>query len=277
MEYDYIDQSDLRHGSHSASTVPDGNELEHDTTNNYITAGISYSPSSAWNISLRVPYVDRTHSTYGEFDSTQPLPELSTSSSSSLGDMRIVGSYQGLLPTRNLGLQLGLKLPTGQYGTDVKFNGGPLEGEPLDASLQPGMGSTDIIVGAYYYLAISQNFDFFVNGQFQAEVSTHQDQTGSDFKPGNATNISAGLRYEANPRWVSQLQVNVLHKNRDEGALADTENTAGNAVYLSPGITVQVMNRLHVFGFATIPVVSNLDGYQLAPRWTASVGASYGF
>ncbi|HVO26127.1 MAG TPA: transporter [Candidatus Margulisiibacteriota bacterium] len=275
--YDYIHQDTLRSGTHSVSGVPDGNELEHDTLSQYLTAGLSYTPSSSWNFDLRVPYVIRTHSTYGTFDSTQPLPELSESRSSSLGDIRIVGSYQGLLPTHNLGLQLGLKLPTGQYGTSVNFSSGPSAGTPLDASLQPGTGSTDVIVGAYYYQAISQDFDVFANGQFQSAVKHKQDQPGNDFRPGNSTTVSVGLRYEGSPRWVPQLQLNALHRAADQGALADTENTAGTVVYVSPGITAQVARHLHAYGFVQVPVHSNLSGYQLFPRRTFSVGASYAF
>ncbi len=277
FQYDYIHQDRLRSGTRSVSTVPDGNELERDTLNRYVTAGLTYSPSAAWNVLLQVPYVIRTHSTYGEYDSSAPLPDVSTSRSSSLGDIKLIGRYQGLLPTHNLGLELGVKLPSGKYGDAVKFNGGPAEGEPLDASLQPGTGSTDVIVGAYYYKAISQNFDFFIDGEFQAAVRHHQDEPGNDFRPGNATTMSFGLRYEAHPAWVPQLQVNLLHKGRDQGALADVESTAGNIAYLSPGITLKVADRWHVFGFAQIPVYRNLYGYQLFPRWTGSVGMSYAF
>jgi hypothetical protein len=35
------------------------------------------------------------------------------------------------------------------------------------------------------------------------------------------------------------------------------------------------VSNLHVYGFVQVPVYSNLYGYQLFPRWTASVGASY--
>jgi hypothetical protein len=45
--------------------------------------------------------------------------------------------------------------------------------------------------------------------------------------------------------------------------------------YISPGLTAEVTTKLHVFGFVQIPVYSNLYGYQLFPRYTASVGASY--
>jgi len=277
VEYDYIDQNQLRSGTQAVSGVSPGTELEHQTINQYVTTGLSYSPSSSWNLTVLVPYVIRSHSTYGTYDPTQPLPELSRSFSSSLGDMKLMGSYQGLLPTNNLGIQLGVKLPTGQYGTAVKFYSGPNAGSPLDASLQPGTGSTDVIIGAYYYAAISQNFDAFVNGQFQAAVKERMDQPGNDYRPGNATTVSIGLRYEGNPRFVPQLQMNVLHKSPDTGALADVQNTAGNVAYVSPGITAQLASRLHVFAFAQLPVYSNLYGNQLFPRWTASGGVTYAF
>jgi hypothetical protein len=277
LEYDYINQDELRSGTRAVSAVPDGNELEHGTLNRYLTVGLSYNPNASWNIDLRVPYVIRRHSTYGTYDSTQPLPNLSGSRSSSLGDIKLIGSYQGLLPLHNLGFQLGLKLPTGQYGTAVNFDSGPNAGTPLDTSLQPGTGSTDLIVGAYYYQAVSQNFDVIANGQFQSAVMHRLDQTGNDFRPGNSTTMSLGLRYEANPQWVPQLQLNLLRKEADQGALADQPDTAGTVAYLSPGLTVRVLNSLHAYSFVQVPVYSNLDGYQLFPHWAVSVGASYAF
>jgi hypothetical protein len=277
FEYDYIDQDELRSGTRPVAGVPDGYELERGTLNQYATTGISYSPDSSWNISLFVPYVIRTHSTYGTFDSSQSLPDPSSSSSSSLGDVRLIGAYQGLLPASNLGIQLGFKFPTGRYGTAIDFDKGPAAGTPLDASLQPGTGSTDVIVGAYYYQAISRNVDAFINGQFQSAVSHHLDEPGNDYRPGNATTVSFGLRYKRDPRFVPQLQVNLVHKAPDQGALADIQSTAGTVAYVSPGFTARVFASLHVFGFVQIPAYSNLYGFQLFPRYTATVGASYAF
>lgn len=276
LEYDYLHQTELRSGTSAVAQVPSGTELERETLNRYLTAGISYAPSSEWNVALLVPYVARTHSTYGDYEPGQPLA-LSSSRSSSVGDLRVVGSYQGFLPTRNLGVQLGVKLPTGRYGTAVRFDAGPAAGAPLDASLQPGTGSTDLIVGAYYYRPISQAFDLFVNGQFQSAVAHHLDQPGNDFRPGNSTTVSLGLRLAIDPRFLPQLQLNLVHKARDQGALADVADTAGTVAYLSPGITVRAAGKLQLFGFVQLPVYSNLYGYQIFPRYTASVGASYAF
>jgi hypothetical protein len=277
FEYDYIHQDQLRSGTQAISGVPNGQELEHDTLNRYLTVGLDYSPNEDWDIDLRIPYVIRTHSTYGNYDSAEPLPPLSDSRSSSLGDIKLIGSYQGLLETHNLGLQFGLKLPTGQYGTDVNFRSGPAAGTPIDASLNPGTGSTDIIIGAYYFQAISLNFQFFGNVQFQSAVTSKQDQPGNDFRPGNTTTVSFGVRYEANPKWIPQLQLNLLHKSVDQGALADIYDTAGYVAYISPGLNAQIVDKLHLYGFVQVPVYSDLVGYQLFPRYTFSVGASYAF
>jgi hypothetical protein len=277
LEYDYIHQDQLRRGTEAVSGVPDGSELERETLNRYLTLGVDYSPSSDWNIALRVPYVIRTHSTYGDYDSSEPLPPPSSSRSSSIGDLRLLGAYQGFLPNHNLGVQLGVKLPTGQYGTTVRFNEGPAAGAPLDASLQPGTGSTDVIVGAYYYQPIGENFEAFANIQFQSALAAKQNQPGADYRPGNATTFSFGMRYEAQPKWAPQLQMNLTHKGVDQGALADITDTAGYVAYLSPGLTAHVAAGLSVYGFAQVPVYSDLVGYQVFPRYTFSAGATFSF
>ena len=290
VEYTYIDQDELRSGTSTvgpAAVVNNpsnpslgGGEIEKDTINRYLTLGISYRPNADWNLNLLVPYVSRSHTTYGQqsqpYSSAETAPDqISGASVGSLGDLKLLGSYQGLLPTHNLGLQLGVKLPTGQYGTAVNFNNGPNSGTPLDASLQAGTGSTDVIVGAYYYQAVSQDFDLFVNTQFQSAVSHKQDQPGNDYRPGNSATFGIGLRYEADPRWIPQVQLNLFHKSADQGALADTTDTVGTVAYLSPGVTVQLVHKLHAYAVVQIPVYSNLDGYQLFPHYTATVGLSY--
>ena len=275
LEYDYIDQNELRNGTQAVTTVPNGTELEHDTLNQYITAGVSYAPNFDWSFQLFAPYVVRSHSTYGTYESSEPLPDLSYASFAKLGDIRLIANYQGLLSSGDLGVQAGVKLPTGEYGTAIHFSSGPLAGQPLDASLQPGTGSTDVIVGAYYQRPLSRSFEFFASAQFQAAVRERLDQPGDNYRPGNSTTAIVGLRYEADPRWVPQLQLNLLHKAPDTGALADVQNTAGSVLYMSPGITLQLAHKLIAFGFVQLPVYSNLYGYQLFPHFSASVGLSY--
>ena len=297
LQTDYLNQNQLRSGTRSVSAAnvaalnPAANqEVEHDTINRYTTLGLTFSPNADWSVNLQIPYIDRSHSTYGAVTPGQLTADnLSDASLRGLGDIKLIGSYQGLLPTHNFGLQLGVKLPTGRYGgpnadgtgtmgrDPIAFSSGPSAGQLVDTSLQPGTGSTDLIAGAYYYQAISQDFDGFVNGQFQAAVAHKLDSPGADYRPGNLAGLSFGVRYEAHPAWVPQLQVNITHKSHDQGALADTTDTAGTVAYLSPGLSVTVATDWQAYGFVQLPVYSQLDGYQLFPHWTASLGIGTAF
>ncbi|MBN8745318.1 MAG: transporter [Thiomonas arsenitoxydans] len=297
LQTDYINQSQLRTGTHSVSAASvaalnpaAGQEVEHDTINRYTTLGLTYSPNANWSVNLQIPYIDRSHSTYGAATPDQiTAGNLSGATLRGLGDVKLIGSYQGLLPTHNVGLQLGLKLPTGRYGgpnadgtgtvgrNPVAFSRGPSAGQLVDTSLQPGTGSTDLIVGAYAYQAISQDFDAFVSGQFQAAVAHKLDTPGEDYRPGNLASLSFGLRDEARPDFVPQVQVNITHKSHDQGALADTADTAGTVAYLSPGLSATLVKGWQAYGFVQLPVYSRLDGYQLFPHWTASLGISTAF
>ena len=302
LDYAYIDQDQLRGGTGSVSPgrivdrpsdpSADGGEIERDTTNRYVNLSVGYRPNADWGFTFVLPWVGRDHTTYGDQDApfvpTEIAPDrISGASVSGVGDAKLIASWQGFLPTHNLGVQFGVKLPTGRYGGQTgdgaivdhpdRFRSGPMAGQALDASLQAGTGSTDLIVGGYWYQAISQDFDAYFNAQFQAAAAGKLDRAGADFRPGNQFALSGGLRYEANSNWVPQLQVNLLRKSRDQGALADTRDTAGTVVYLSPGLTVSLRRNMQLYGFLQLPVYSNLQGYQLFPRWTASVGISVGF
>ena len=134
-----------------------------------------------------------------------------------------------------------------------------------------------MILGGYYVKAVSQDLDFTANAQFQAAVHSRLDQPGADFRPGNATSVSLGLRYVTDPKWIPQVQLNLFRKSADQGALADVYDTAGTVAEISPGITLRVRHDLHLFGFLQVPVYSNLDGNQLFPRFSATFGASYAF
>jgi hypothetical protein len=243
---------------------------------------------------LLIPYTDRSHSTYGQ--ATNPLTpdQISGSTIKGLGDIRFVVSYQGFLEEKNLGVQLGIKVPSGRYGgpsadgtgivgrNPTAFDSGPISQNPsphnlVDTSLQPGTGSTDVILGAYYHQFVTDNVNAFVNGQFQSAVWHRLNEPGQDFRPGNTTTVSFGLRYEAHPDIVPQLQVNIFRKGQDQGALADNPDSAGTVVYLSPGVTVMLSGNVQAFGFVQLPVYRNLNGYQLSAKWTASAGLSYSF
>ena len=113
FECDYINQEQLRFGTSTVSAAqvvnnpssPDlgGGEIEKGTINRYLTVGLGYAPNSEWKFSLLVPYVSRTHTTYGvqlaPYDPAETAPDqISGSRSSSIGDLKFIAAYQGFLP-----------------------------------------------------------------------------------------------------------------------------------------------------------------------------------
>ena len=84
--------------------------------------------------------------------------------------MRILGRYRGLPDDKSIGVQFGLKLATGSFHNN--FVSGPQEGEPLDRGLQPGTGTTDLLLGAYNFGAVNRDWDYFAAGD-PAAASQH--------------------------------------------------------------------------------------------------------
>jgi hypothetical protein len=192
-----------------------------------------------------------------------------------IGDVKLIGRYQGFTDSKNFGVQFGLKLASGSH--DEKFSTGPYSGNLVDPGLQPGTGSTDLLMGAYYFASISRDWDYFVQGMYQTPLK-HDDV----FKPGDSLNVNFGVRYLALDKIAPQLQINTRVISKDSiadatGAFASDDNTGGRIAYLSPGVTIAVSDSVKLFGFIQLPIYQNLNGYQLAPKFTASLGARIAF
>ena len=74
-----------------------------------------------------------------------------------------------------------------------------------------------------------------------------------------------------------ELQLNLVHSGHDRGANADEANSSGSFVYLSPGLTVSISKQTRLYGYLQLPLYQNVEGFQLAPRWTATAGVRYAF
>lgn len=287
VRYDYLDQNQLRSGTGTISPaaasqiVNNGNnqEVEKYTRNNYLTLGLDYSPNANWGVNVQVPYIDRSHSTLGtQSDGTTPGvngPDGGQydSHTSNLGDVKVIGRYQGFSPEHNFGLLFGVKLPTGSYtqtGTSTDPAApGPV---PIDRGLQPGTGTTDAILGAYYVGGLNENWDYFGQAVFQTALNSK-----NDYKPGDGLNLNLGFRYMGFATVMPQIQFNYRYVKRDEGANADTISTGGTLLYLSPGVVAPVSKRMAVYGFIQLPLYQDVNGVQLTPRYTASLGVRYAF
>lgn len=269
LRHDYFNQDDLRSGTHRVDragiTLPADQEIQRYTANHFTTLTLDYGFSPDWAVAVQLPYLLRTHGTVAEGDT-----DLSTSRSSSLGDVRLLARYQGQPGERNWGLQFGLKLATGR--TDVKFGTGPQAGGALDRGLQPGTGSTDLLLGAYRFGTVASHVDYFAQGLLQLPLH------GKDqFKPGAGLNLSLGLRYVGDSPVTPQLQVNLRSERRESGANADVANSGSTLAYLSPGLTATLSEQLKAYAFIQVPIYQRVNGLQIEPRLSASVGLHYAY
>ncbi|GAC1628423.1 MAG: hypothetical protein NVS9B10_18330 [Nevskia sp.] len=269
--FDFVDQDQLRLGSHRSDKTPaerpTAHEYQQGTLTRYYTLGADYGFDRDWHLNLQLPYLVREHQTIGE---DQDTAARSNSETRSLGDLRLVARYLGLVEDRSWGLQFGLKLPTGRHRR--RFASGPLAGTVIDRGLQNGSGTTDLILGLEHRAAISRDWDRFEQLQVKQALGS-----ADGFRPATQFTANAGLRYVSFRRVVPQLQLNLRIEGRETGAQADYANSGSQAVYLSPGLAGTLAGSLSAYGFVQLPVYQHYSGYQLAPPYLATLGLSYRF
>ena len=278
VRYDYLNQNQLRTGSHSISPAAAANsdsEIEKYTRNNYLTVGIDYSTNPDWGVNVQLPYINRNHTTLGTGSDGVSLGDGAYhSSTSSIGDIKVIGRYQGFTEQHNFGVLFGLKLPTGSYTKTGSLTDGSGPAV-IDRGLQPGSGTTDAIIGAYYVDAFNHDWGYFTQAIVQKPLDT-----SDGYKPGDSLNLNLGLRYQGFDDITPQLQVNARFVEHDHGQSADgayATGTGGTLVYLSPGATYRVNKQVKVYGYVQLPIYQDVNDLQLAPRWTASLGFNYAF
>lgn len=287
LSYNYLNQDQQRYGNSAASSTLINNQLgarqevEAYTKTQTLTASLNYT-ADTWGINTQLPFVNRTHGTYG---ATAPLgSSYSTSTDSGIGDIRVIGRYTGLSAENNSGVLGGIKLPTGNTGAN--FNTGTSAGLPLDAGLQIGTGSTDIILGGFYTGAIS-SYGWFVQGTVQHAIAT-KSMNGADYRPGDAYTLNTGIRYAGFGAKVSpMLQLNIIKRQADTDngtglnvpldPLTGVPVSGGTLAYLAPGISVRVGGGTSVYGFVQIPVYQDVSSLQLTPQYTLTLGVRQSF
>jgi hypothetical protein len=273
LRHDFVNQDDLRSGTRSvdrgAIAFPNDEEIQQKTVNRFTTLTVDDGFAEDWGLTLQVPWIDRYHTTIAGGDTA-----VSTSDFHQLGDARAMLRYTGFARASDWGLQVGLKLPTGQSGEN--FVAGPQTGQPLDRGLQPGTGSTDLVLGAFRFGTVgdpkTSAVEWFGNAQAQFPIAHDH-----AFRPGNVYSLSAGLRYAGLSTVSPQAQINVRFDGRESGSASDAPNSGSTLVDFSPGASWAATPRLSLYAFAQVPVYQRVNGLQLEPRWSLSAGAHVTF
>ncbi len=262
FRYDLLNQNQVRSGAHKVGDWPIApHEQEMFTKTQSYNTTIDWS-KGLFGVNVQAPYLIRTHATGGfAYNGTDD----GTSSADGFGDMRVVGRFMGVLKNRSLGLQFGVKLPTGNFKQN--FNGGSIAGQLLDRGLQLGTGTTDLIFGAFHFAPITKELNYY--SQFTAQFAL---SGRNEYKPGNAFTANVGVRYHLLERVVPQLQLNARISGRDAGINASPDDSGGTTLYLSPGITFGISKNVFSYVLFQLPIYQYYNGYQLAPVYTLSVG-----
>ena len=279
----FINQNQQRYGTGTASPalinsqLAAGQEVEAFTKTEITTASLIYN-DDIWGVSTQIPYLNRTHGTYG---TSYPLgSSYSSSADSGIGDIRVVGHYTGFSETQASGIIAGLKLPTGNTGAN--FNAGAAAGTPLDPTLQMGTGSTDVILGGYTSGTVD-SYGWFTQGTVQHAVATRPALGNIYYRPGDSYSWNSGIGYAGYGAKISPLlQLNFISRQVDTLAAPTNQvtgilATGGTLVYLSPGVAVRLGGGASLYSFIQLPIYQKVNDLQLVPRYTFAMGVRQSF
>lgn len=275
LRYEYVDQDRVRTGS---DRIGVGQIRKHHdevyTVSRNLLATLDYAHDARWGVRLTIPVVDRDHVHIHNHHGAR-LNE--AWNFTRLGDVRVVGRYQ-FTPSqaggaaRNArssvtGVTFGLKLPTGDF--DVRNAGGDL----AERTLQPGSGTVDLLVGAYFRQSLPvRGMSWYVQGQYEVPL---RERDG--FRPGNRVGADVGVRYDVGDRLGLMLQLNSIFRGKDRGPQAEREDSGGRAFFLSPGAAYAVTDAVQAYVFYQHPLYQHVDGVQLTVGRAVVAGLSARF
>ncbi len=136
--------------------------------------------------------------------------------------------------------------------------------------MQPGSGSTDLIVGGFLSgRAASANW--YTQLRWQQALTKR-----SDFQPGARLSLDLGTAYPLGSIQVL-AQLNMLWREQDTSVNAEPADSGGTFIYFSPGIAVPVSKTIQLNGFTQPPLLQDVRGTQLTADWAATLGLSMRF
>ncbi len=270
LRLEAVTQTRLRRGTSTidASQVTGEEAVERHTKNLNLLASLSYAVDADWSVSVRVPVVRRDH-LHDLIDEETGAPGPSEQwRFTQLGDVQVQARRQFALAGDSTALALfgGLKLPTGAI--DVS-NG---DGARAERALQPGTGTTDLLLGGAWRHAVG------TDNAFIGQLSLSQALNAKEgFKPGRRVEFSVGWSHAYSPTLGTVLQLNARQRGRDSGAQAEPDHSGSTTVDLSPGVTFGLGHASTLYAYLQLPLYQKVNGTQLVPRSALALGWTSAF
>jgi hypothetical protein len=260
VDYDFQDQNQNRSGT---STAPASHNDDKEIKTHFTDIGLQYLFNASWGVELQVPYDFRS------FTTKTDSGKIVTDRWSQFGDVRIEGLYTGLSADLSAGLNLGVKLPTGDYKFDPKV---------VDRDTQLGTGSTDILMGGFYRHHLSRRAKLYWFAQTELDLPV---LTQDHYRPGLELDSAIGMYYTGwkvgQTKVTPVAQVIISERTRDGGSASAHPVASGfQRVLISPGLEVDV-HPVKFYADAEVPVYQNFVGNQVAAPVLIKATVAYGF
>ncbi len=267
-QMEYLNLNQIRQGTKkiSASEIS-SDHVEIKTINRNFLLGLEYGFDQGWSVGLVLPYSNREHS---HIHDDLGAPTLEGWQFDDVGDARIKLRYQ---PAQQHGSVVswsvngGLKLPTGK--TNIRN----ADGEEAERSVQPGSGTTDLLLGggiAYAPLELPGNL--FANLTAQLPLNEKD-----GFQPGWRSSLQAGWLYPVSGQLDFLLQANLLHVGRDRGVNAEPDESGRTEVAVVPGLAYAWSRNMTLHAQIELPVYQKVNGIQLTHDYAVLAGLSLAF
>lgn len=277
LRYSYSRADALRSGSHKIAADTNAVEVENlRTINKMVAASLDYTFDENWGVMLHLPFIIRDHAHNSGPYTGNASAGYENFNASGWGDAKVTGRYSWSLAETGhseMGVKFGLKLPTGKKNFEWAAGGVPDE-----VTLQPGNGSTDLILGTFWHQAAhGSDWSWFAQGTLQDSI-----KSSATLTPGNQINLDGGTRYALSSKLSALLQLNAQWNGSDSGSsaaltTAGTASSGGKSLALTPGLSYAATSRAQLYGLLQLPLYQYVNGEQLTADASASVGISYRF
>jgi len=251
----------------------------------------------ALEITAMLPYVDREHRHWLKHSPAYNPAYLHTWAFQGVADATVLANWRSLNSARTgtvLTLRGGVKLPTGRTHvpgeTQTNRFGPETFATTLEPSARPGSGSTDFLTGALLVQRTPWRQVLPVTASAQYRVN-HKGT--DDFRMGNALELGLSTGYApelASTRrpWRSVFaavdrvtllgQVNYSSHGDDTSAEAsETAHTGMQAMFLTPGLSVDVVPGLALYGLYQARVYGHTKEATVVATNHFIVGTTYSF
>ncbi len=235
------------------------------TQNTLVQVDLSYGLTPRLTLAGSLPVINQRD--HEHWDDVGSVDEHFTreDGTSGFGDVRLGARYALVVKTKDLLTgALAIKLPTGA-GTLHDS-----EGAINEPTIQPGTGTTDVILSAHYaHQVVPARLEWFVSGAWRDGR-----KNDLEYQFGDETVANAGLWHKVGERVTWLLQLNWRHTGRDRFLSQGIPSTGATFMDLTPGLRLETSTGTSLYGFVQVPVRQDVNEVQLAPRTALLLGVS---